>query len=57
MTVLFTIIVIVFAIGTLTAVAFALFEMSPLPRRENPYRDPVTHQRRHESPHLDDHTW
>jgi hypothetical protein len=57
MTIFFIVVVIVFVITVLAVVAFGLYEMSPLPRRDNPYRDPVTHQRRHESPHLDDHTW
>jgi hypothetical protein len=57
MTVFIIVIVLAFVIGTVAVVAFGLFEASPLPRRKNPYRDPVTHERRFESPHLDDHAW
>ena len=57
MTVFIIVIVLAFVIGTVAVVAFGLFEASPFPRRENPYRDPATHERRFESPHLDDHVW
>jgi len=57
MTVFIIVIVLAFVIGTVAVVAFGLFEASPFPRRKNPYRDPVTHERRFESPHLDDHAW
>jgi hypothetical protein len=43
----------VFVFGVLAVVGYALFEASPLPHRENPYRDRRTHKRRWESPRLD----
>ena len=45
--------VVVFVFGVLAIVAFALYKMSPLPHRANPYRDSVTGKRNWESPHLD----
>ena len=53
MTILFVIIVMAFVVAVLGLVAFALFELTPLARSENPYRDPSTGSRRWESPHLD----
>ena len=43
--------VFVFVIGILALAAYALWESSPFPHRENPYRDETGH-RRWESPHL-----
>jgi hypothetical protein len=54
MSVLVIFVVIAFVVGVLAVVGFALYEASPFPRRVNPYRDPLTHER-DESPHLDDH--
>ena len=53
MTIFFVIIVMAFVVAVLGLVAFALFELTPLARSENPYRDPWTGSRRWESPHLD----
>jgi hypothetical protein len=53
MTIFWIVVVLAFVVGVLALVGFALFEASPLPHRENPYRDPQTHKRRFESPHLD----
>ena len=52
MTIFLTIIVFLFVIGVLAVVGYALYEMTPLPRRSNPYRDVAGH-RRWESPHLE----
>jgi len=52
--VLFTIVVLVFVIGVLALVGYALFEMSPWGRHKDHYRDPQTGQRRFESPNLED---
>jgi hypothetical protein len=57
MTIVWIVAVMAFVIGVLAVVGFALFEATPFPRRDNPYRDPGTHRRRFESPHLDDHVW
>jgi hypothetical protein len=50
MNILFAVIVVAFVV---TVVAFALFEMTPFARSDNPLRDPRTGRRRWESPHLD----
>jgi hypothetical protein len=49
---LFVVIVIAFVITVLAVVAFALFELTPFARSENPFRDARTGKRRWESPHL-----
>jgi hypothetical protein len=49
---LYTIVVFVFVIGVLAAVAFALFEVTPLAHHKERFRDPRT-GKRVESPHLD----
>jgi hypothetical protein len=46
------VIVIAFVVTVLAVVAFALFELTPFARSENPFRD-ATGKRRWESPHLD----
>ena len=48
----YTIIVFVFVIGVLAAAAFALFEVTPLARHKDRFRDPQT-GKRVESPRLD----
>jgi hypothetical protein len=45
--------VLVFVIGVLALVAYALYECTPLGHRDNPYRDSVTGEHR-ESPHVDE---
>jgi hypothetical protein len=49
---LYTVIVFVFVIGVLATAAFALFEITPLARHKDRYRDAVT-GKRIESPRLD----
>jgi hypothetical protein len=44
---------LVFVVGVLALVAYALYECTPLAHRFNPYRDSAT-GRRHEGPHVDD---
>ena len=51
--ILATVLVFVFVFGTLAVVAWALYRCTPLPHRENPYRDADTGKRLWESPHLD----
>jgi hypothetical protein len=46
-------IVLVFVIGVLALVAYALYECTPLAHRDNPYRDSVTGKHL-ESPHVDE---
>jgi hypothetical protein len=46
-------IVLVFVIGVLALVVYALYECTPFARRDNPYRDSFTGRRR-ESPHVDE---
>jgi ABC-type polysaccharide/polyol phosphate export permease len=53
MNVLFLLIVIVFVVAVLGVVGYALFELTPLARHVDRYRDPRTGKRRLESPHLD----
>jgi hypothetical protein len=48
-----TAVVMVFVIGTLAAVGYALFEMSPWARHADQFRDPKTGKRIGEAPHLD----
>jgi hypothetical protein len=53
MNIIFTAIVIVFVLSTIAVVGFALFEISPLARHADRYRDPLSGRRRWESPRLD----
>jgi hypothetical protein len=46
--------VLVFVIGVLALVAYALYECTPLAHHDNPYRDSHTGKRRRESPHVDE---
>jgi hypothetical protein len=48
-----TAIVLLFVVAVLAAGAYALFELSPFARHSDQYRDPVTHRRLGESPHLE----
>jgi len=48
-----TAVVMVFVIGTLVAVGYALFAMSPWARHTDQFRDPGTGKRIGEAPHLD----
>jgi hypothetical protein len=50
----FIVIALVFVVAVLALVAFALFELSPFGRHKDRYRDPITHERRFESPNLED---
>lgn len=54
MNTVFTVIAIVFVVSVLALVAYAVFEMTPLARHRDHYRDPRTGKRRWESPHLED---
>jgi hypothetical protein len=54
MNTVFLVVAIVFVVVVLAIVGYALFEMTPLARHEDHYRDPRTGNRRWESPHLDD---
>jgi hypothetical protein len=53
MDILLAVIVIAFVVTVLAVVAFALFELTPFARSDNPFRDGRTGRRRWESPHLD----
>ena len=53
MATLFVVIVLAFVLLVLGVVAFGLFELTPFARSSNPFRDPTTHLRRWDSPHLD----
>jgi hypothetical protein len=53
MTVFFTLVVMVFVVSVLALVGYALFEMTPLARHVDHFRDPRTGKRLWESPHLD----
>jgi hypothetical protein len=53
MNVLFLLIVIGFVVAVLGVVGYALFELTPLARHVDRYRDPRTGERRLKSPHLD----
>jgi hypothetical protein len=46
-------IVVVFVIGVLALVVYALYECTPFAHHDNPYRDSFTGRRR-ESPHVDE---
>ena len=50
---LFAVIVLAFVLLVLALVAFAIFEVTPLARHSNSFRDPRTGNRRWDSPHLD----
>ena len=50
---LFAVIVFAFVLLVLGFVVFAIFEMTPLARHSNSFRDPRTGKRRWQSPHLD----
>jgi len=54
MGVFFIVIVAVFVVGVLLAVAYALFELSPFGRHTESFRDPLTHERRWDPPNLED---
>jgi hypothetical protein len=49
----FAVIVLAFVLLVLALVAFSIFEMTPLARHSNSFRDPRTGRRRWQSPHLD----
>ena len=49
----YIVIVVVFVVAVLGAVAYALFEMSPFAKHADHYRDPETHKRVGQSPRLD----
>jgi hypothetical protein len=51
---LMVVIVLLFVVGVLLVVAYALFEMSPFARHEDHYRDPATGKRRWDPPNLED---
>jgi hypothetical protein len=53
MNTLYTAIVLVFVLGVLGTVAYALFEMSPFARHADTFREPLTGKRLGESPRLD----
>ena len=46
-------IVLVFVVGVLAVVAFALFKLTPFAGHRDRFRDPVTHKRLGSSPHLE----
>jgi hypothetical protein len=48
-----TAVVMVCVVAVLAVVAYALFEMSPFARHADEYRDPETHKRLADSPHLE----
>jgi len=48
-----TTLVMVFVIGALAALGYALFEMSPWARHTDQYRDPETGKKLGEAPRLD----
>jgi hypothetical protein len=53
MNLVFVIVVFAFVAAALAVVGVALFEMSPLGRHRDHYRDPETGERRFDSPRLD----
>jgi hypothetical protein len=53
MAIVFSIIAITFVVLVLGLVGYALFELTPLARHTDHFRDPFTGRRRWESPHLD----
>jgi hypothetical protein len=52
--IVFVVVVVVFVIAVLSLVGYAIFEMTPLARHSDHYRDPVTGKRRWDSPHLEE---
>ena len=48
-----TVIVLLFVVAVLAVVAYVLFELSPFARHADQYRDPKTHRRLGQSPHLE----
>ena len=54
MNIVFVVVVIAFVVLVLALVGYALFELTPLARHVDHYRDPRTGKRRWESPHLED---
>jgi hypothetical protein len=54
MGVLMMVIVLSFVVSVLLVVAYGLFEMSPLGRHTDHYRDPQTGKRRWDPPNLED---
>jgi hypothetical protein len=53
MSTLFTIIVFVVVLAGLAVGVWALFELSPLAKHQDQFRNPLTGERRGESPRLD----
>jgi hypothetical protein len=53
MSTLLTIIVFAFVIAVGAFIAYTLYEASPFASHADQFRDPVTHKRRGESPHLE----
>jgi hypothetical protein len=53
MAALFTVVVLAFVVIVLSVAAYAFFELTPLARHSDHYRDPVTGKRRWQSPSLD----
>jgi hypothetical protein len=53
MTVIGTIVVMVFVLGTLAVLGYALFELSPWARHTDEFRDPKTGKRVGDAPRLD----
>jgi hypothetical protein len=51
---LMVVIVMSFVIGVLLVIGYALFEMSPIARHQDHYRDPATGKRRWDPPNLED---
>jgi len=47
------VVVMVVVLSVLAVVGYALFELTPFARHSDYYRDPLTGQRRFESPHLE----
>jgi hypothetical protein len=53
MTALFTVVVLAFVFVVLLLAAYAIYELTPLAKHTDHYRDPETGQRRASSPRLD----
>ncbi|HZR92071.1 MAG TPA: hypothetical protein VFA44_06635 [Gaiellaceae bacterium] len=53
MTALWITLAMVFVVGVLVWLGYGLFEVSPLARHGDQFRDPRTGRRRWESPHLE----
>jgi len=54
MEIVFSVVVILFVVGVVGLVGYALFTMTPLARHQDHYRDPVTGDRRMKGPNLED---